>query len=79
MFPGNEINWDETPELMKLPASHYFIVVMPQPDGALDEDQLLGTIKDGDHAYRLIQMLMSLPSMMQVVIPICLTTSSFPD
>jgi len=60
MFPGNEINWDETPELMKAARQS----LLYRGDAATGwslgwKINCWARFKDGDHAYRLIQMLMS--------------------
>ncbi len=59
-FPGNEINWDETPELMK--AARQSLIY--RGDAATGwslgwKINLWARFKDGDHTYKLIQMLMS--------------------
>ena len=59
-YPGSEINWDETPELMK--AARQSLIYR----GDVATGWSLGwkinfwaRFKDGDHAFKLIQMLMS--------------------
>ena len=59
-FPGNEINWDETPDLMK--AARQSLIY--RGDAATGwslgwKINLWARFKDGDHTYKLIQMLMS--------------------
>lgn len=59
-YPGNEINWDETPELMKA-ARHSLIY---RGDAATGwslgwKINCWARFKDGNHAFKLIQMLMS--------------------
>ena len=60
MHPGSEINWDETPQLMK--AAQQSLVY--RGDAATGwslgwKINCWARFKDGDHAFRLIQMLMS--------------------
>lgn len=60
MYPGNEINWDETPELMK--AARQSLIY--RGDAATGwslawKINCWARFKDGDHVYRLIQMLLS--------------------
>jgi alpha-L-fucosidase 2 len=59
-YPGNEINWDETPELMK--AARQSLIY--RGDAATGwslgwKINFWARFKDGDHAFKLIQMLMS--------------------
>jgi alpha-L-fucosidase 2 len=59
-YPGNEINWDETPELMK--AARQSLIY--RGDAATGwslgwKINFWARFKDGDHAYKLIQMLLS--------------------
>ncbi|MEP6746773.1 MAG: glycoside hydrolase N-terminal domain-containing protein [Bacteroidota bacterium] len=59
-FPGNEINWDETPELMK--AARQSLIY--RGDAATGwslgwKINLWARFKDGDHTFKLIQMLLS--------------------
>lgn len=59
-YPGNEINWDETPELMK--AARQSLIY--RGDAATGwslgwKINFWARFKDGDHAFTLIQMLMS--------------------
>jgi len=60
MYPGNEINWDETPELMK--AARQSLIY--RGDAATGwslawKINCWARFKDGDHVFRLIQMLLS--------------------
>ncbi len=60
VYPGNEINWDETPELMK--AARQSLIY--RGDAATGwslgwKINLWARFKDGDHAYKLLQMLLS--------------------
>ena len=60
MHPGNEINWDDTPELMKAARQS----LLYRGDAATGwslgwKINCWARFKDGDHAFRLIQMLMS--------------------
>ena len=59
-YPGNEINWDETPGLMK--AARQSLIY--RGDAATGwslgwKINLWARFKDGDHTYKLIQMLLS--------------------
>jgi alpha-L-fucosidase 2 len=59
-YPGNEINWDDTPELMK--AARQSLIY--RGDAATGwslgwKINCWARFKDGDHAFRLIQMLLS--------------------
>jgi alpha-L-fucosidase 2 len=59
-YPGSEINWDETPELMK--AARQSLIY--RGDAATGwslgwKINFWARFKDGDHAFKLIQMLMS--------------------
>jgi alpha-L-fucosidase 2 len=59
-YPGNEINWDETPELMK--AARQSLIY--RGDAATGwslgwKINCWARFKDGDHTYKLIQMLLS--------------------
>jgi alpha-L-fucosidase 2 len=59
-FPGNEINWDESPELMK--AARQSLIY--RGDAATGwslgwKINCWARFKEGDHAFRLVQMLMS--------------------
>ena len=59
-FPGNEINWDETPELMK--AARQSLIY--RGDAATGwslgwKINCWARFKDGNHAFKMIQMLMS--------------------
>ncbi len=59
-FPGNEINWDETPELMK--AARQSLIY--RGDAATGwslgwKINFWARFKEGDHAYKLVQMLIS--------------------
>lgn len=60
VFPGNEINWDETPELMK--AARQSLIY--RGDAATGwslgwKINLWARFRDGDHAFKLVQMLLS--------------------
>ena len=60
VYPGNEINWDDTPELMKAARQS----LLYRGDAATGwslawKINLWTRFKDGDHAYKLIQMLLS--------------------
>jgi alpha-L-fucosidase 2 len=60
VHPGNEINWDDTPELMKAAMQS----LLYRGDAATGwslgwKINCWARFKDGDHAFRLIQMLMS--------------------
>ncbi|TDH28819.1 glycoside hydrolase family 95 protein [Segetibacter sp. 3557_3] len=60
MYPGNEINWDESPELMKAAMQS----LLQRGDAATGwslawKINFWSRFKDGDHAYKLIQMLIS--------------------
>ena len=60
VYPGNEINWDEHPALMK--AAQQSLIY--RGDAATGwslgwKINLWARFKDGDHAFRLIQMLLS--------------------
>ncbi|HWJ89455.1 MAG TPA: glycoside hydrolase N-terminal domain-containing protein [Flavisolibacter sp.] len=60
VYPGNEINWDTTPELMK--AARQSLIY--RGDAATGWSlgwklNLWARFKDGDHAYKLLQMLLS--------------------
>ena len=60
MHPGSEINWDETPQLMKAAQQS----LLYRGDAATGwslgwKINCWARFKDGDHAFRLIQMLMS--------------------
>jgi alpha-L-fucosidase 2 len=60
VYPGNEINWDETPDLMK--AARQSLIY--RGDAATGWSlgwklNLWARFKDGDHAYKLLQMLLS--------------------
>jgi alpha-L-fucosidase 2 len=60
VYPGNEINWDETPELMK--AARQSLIY--RGDAATGwslgwKINCWARFKDGNHAFKLIQMLMS--------------------
>jgi len=60
VHPGNEINWDDTPELMKAARQS----LLYRGDAATGwslgwKINCWARFKDGDHAFRLIQMLMS--------------------
>ncbi|HSU50610.1 MAG TPA: glycoside hydrolase N-terminal domain-containing protein, partial [Segetibacter sp.] len=59
-FPGNEINWDETPELMKA-AQQSLIFRGDEATGWSIgwKTNLWARFKDGNHAYKMIQMLLS--------------------
>ncbi len=59
-YPGNEINWDETPELMK--AAQQSLIY--RGDAATGwslgwKINFWSRFKDGDHAYRLVQLLLT--------------------
>lgn len=59
-FPGNEINWDETPDLMKAARQS----LLYRGDAATGwslgwKINLWARFKDGDHAYKLVRMLLS--------------------
>jgi len=59
-FPGNEINWEETPDLMK--AARQSLIY--RGDAATGwslgwKINLWARFKDGNHTYKLIQMLLS--------------------
>jgi alpha-L-fucosidase 2 len=58
-YPGNEINWDETPELMKAARQS----LLYRGDAATGWSlawklNFWSRFKDGDHAYKLLQMLL---------------------
>lgn len=60
VHPGNEINWDDTPEFMKAARQS----LLYRGDAATGwslgwKINCWARFKDGDHAFRLIQMLMS--------------------
>jgi alpha-L-fucosidase 2 len=60
VYPGNEINWDDNPELMK--AARQSLIY--RGDAATGWSlgwklNLWARFKDGDHAYKLMQMLLS--------------------
>jgi alpha-L-fucosidase 2 len=60
VHPGNEINWDDTPELMKAAMQS----LLYRGDAATGwslgwKINCWARFKDGDHAFRLVQMLMS--------------------
>ncbi|HEX3168008.1 MAG TPA: glycoside hydrolase N-terminal domain-containing protein, partial [Chitinophagaceae bacterium] len=60
VHPGNEINWDDTPELMKAARQS----LLYRGDAATGwslgwKINCWARFKDGDHAFRLIQMLLS--------------------
>ncbi len=60
MYPGNEINWDESPELMK--AARQSLIY--RGDAATGwslgwKINCWARFKDGDHAFRLIRLLLS--------------------
>ena len=60
MHPGNEINWDDTPDLMKAARQS----LLYRGDAATGwslgwKINCWARFKDGDHAFRLIQMLLS--------------------
>jgi alpha-L-fucosidase 2 len=59
-YPGNEINWDETPELMKAARQS----LLYRGDAATGwslgwKINFWARFKDGDHAFKLVQMVMS--------------------
>jgi alpha-L-fucosidase 2 len=59
-YPGNEINWDETPDLMKAARQS----LLYRGDAATGwslgwKINLWARFKDGDHAFRMIRMLIS--------------------
>ncbi|MEO6731676.1 MAG: glycoside hydrolase N-terminal domain-containing protein [Ferruginibacter sp.] len=59
-YPGNEINWDETPELMKAARQS----LLYRGDAATGwslgwKINLWARFKDGDHAFNMIKMLIS--------------------
>ena len=59
-YPGNEINWDETPDLMKAARQS----LLYRGDAATGwslgwKINLWARFKDGDHVYKLLQMLLS--------------------
>ena len=59
-YPGNEINWDETPELMKAARQS----LLYRGDAATGwslgwKINFWARFKDGNHAFKMIQMLMS--------------------
>ena len=59
-YPGNEINWDETPDLMKAARQS----LLYRGDAATGwslgwKINFWARFKDGDHAFKMIQMLMS--------------------
>lgn len=59
-YPGNEINWDETPELMKAARQS----LLYRGDAATGwslgwKINFWARFKDGDHAFKMVQMLMS--------------------
>lgn len=60
MYPGNEINWDQNPELMKAARQS----LLYRGDAATGwslgwKINCWARFKDGDHAYKMIRMLMS--------------------
>jgi alpha-L-fucosidase 2 len=60
VYPGSEINWDNTPEMMKAARQS----LLYRGDAATGwslgwKINFWARFKDGDHAFRLIQMLMS--------------------
>lgn len=60
VYPGSEINWDETPELMKAARQS----LLYRGDAATGwslgwKINFWARFKDGDHAYKLLQMLIS--------------------
>jgi alpha-L-fucosidase 2 len=60
VYPGNEINWDDTPDLMK--AARQSLIY--RGDAATGWSlgwklNLWARFKDGNHAYKLLQMLLS--------------------
>jgi alpha-L-fucosidase 2 len=60
MYPGSEINWDESPELMKAARQS----LLYRGDAATGwslgwKINCWARFKDGDHAFKMIQMLMS--------------------
>jgi alpha-L-fucosidase 2 len=60
MYPGSEINWDENPELMKAARQS----LLYRGDAATGwslgwKINCWARFKDGDHAFKMIQMLMS--------------------
>ncbi len=60
VHPGNEINWDDTPELMKEAQQSLFYRGDAATGWSLGwKINCWARFKDGDHAFRLIQMLMS--------------------
>jgi alpha-L-fucosidase 2 len=60
LYPGNEINWDETPEMTKA-AQQSLIYRGDEATGwSLGwKINFWARFKDGDHAFKMIQMLMS--------------------
>lgn len=60
VHPGNEINWDDTPELMKAARQSLLYRGDEATGWSLGwKINCWARFKDGDHAFRLIQMLMS--------------------
>lgn len=60
VYPGSEINWDETPEMMKAARQS----LLYRGDAATGwslgwKINFWARFKDGDHAYKLLQMLIS--------------------
>jgi len=59
-YPGNEINWDETPDLMKAARQSLIFRGDAATGWSLGwKINLWARFKDGDHTYKLIQMLLS--------------------
>ena len=60
VHPGNEINWDDTPELMKAAMQSLIYRGDAATGWSLGwKINCWARFKDGDHAFRLVQMLMS--------------------
>ncbi len=60
LYPGNEINWDETPEITK--ASQQSLIFRGDEATGWSlgwKINFWARFKDGDHAFKMIQMLMS--------------------
>jgi len=60
LYPGNEINWDETPELTKAARQSLIFRGDEATGWSLGwKINFWARFKDGDHAFKMIQMLMS--------------------
>ncbi len=59
-YPGNEINWDDTPELMKAARQSLLYRGDEATGWSLGwKINFWARFKEGDHAYRLVQLLLS--------------------